>query len=91
MPITIKPGLRLRKMGRRYMIVKAAGESVDLAEVYTLNETAAFVWKKASEAGVFNEEQAVAWLLEEYEVDSETAEADVRETVALWKEYGIAE
>ena len=91
MQIALKSGLRLRKVGRRYMIVKAAGESVDFAEVFTLNETAAFVWKKASEAGYFDEAQAVDWLLEEYEVARETAEADVRETVALWKEYGIAE
>lgn len=91
MPVTLKQGLRLRKMGRRYMIVRATEESVDLAEVYSLNETAAYLWKKASEVGTFEESQAVDWLLEEYEVDIETAAADIHATVELWKEYGIAE
>lgn len=91
MPITLKPGIRLRKMGRRYMIVRTIADSVDFAEVYTLNDTAAFVWNKASEVGSFEEDQAVEWLLSEYDVDRETAESDVRATVALWKEFGIAE
>lgn len=91
MSIKLTQGLRLRKMGRRFMIVRAAEESVDLAEVIVLNETAAFVWKKASEVSEFDENQAVEWLLEEYDVDRETAAADVRGTIAQWKEYGIVE
>ena len=41
-----KSNLRLRKIGRQYMIVNTRQENVDLSDVFTLNETAAGVWQQ---------------------------------------------
>ena len=41
----LQEGLRLRKMGRKYMIVNAACSMHNKAEVFTLNEVAALMWQ----------------------------------------------
>lgn len=41
-----KSNLRLRKIGRQYMIVNTRQENVDLSDVFTLNETAAGLWQQ---------------------------------------------
>lgn len=84
----LKQGLKLRKMGSRYMIVDSQGEVTDLAVIYTLNEVAAHIWQKASE-GEFTEKDLVDWLCQKYEVEREQATEDVKALLDQWKEYGL--
>ena len=79
-----KSNLRLRKIGRQYMIVNTRQENVDLSDVFTLNETAAGLWQQMIQGTTAPEE-----LAEIYEVDRETALQDVKKQLAQWKAYGL--
>jgi len=83
-----KSNLRLRKIGRQYMIVNTRQENVDLSDVFTLNETAAGLWQQMIQGATVPEELA-DWLCEIYEVDRETALQDVKKQLAQWKAYGL--
>lgn len=82
------PGLRLRTVGRRHMIVKVDDTRVNMTDVFTLNDTAAALWCHA-EMSCFTEETLAAWLSDEYGIGSDMALADVREILARWMEYGL--
>lgn len=84
----LKPNLRLRQIGRRFMVVNTATGSVDMSHVFMLNEVAAGVWKQM-ENGEVDVEKLVGWLCEEYEVDRETARKDVERLVLEWQKYGL--
>ena len=86
----LKRGLKLRKVGSRYMIVDSQGEMTDLAAVYTLNGVAACLWQQAAE-GEFTEASLTEWLCGAYEVDTLQAEADVKALINQWKEYGLTD
>ena len=60
---TIEPkdGLRLRKIGSRYMIVEACNGNVNMTDVFSLNETAARLWQRINE-GKFTPEELAGWL-----------------------------
>lgn len=83
-----KSNLRLRKIGRQYMIVNTRQENVDLSDVFTLNETAAGLWQQMIQGTTVPEELADR-LCEIYEVDRETALQDVKKQLAQWKAYGL--
>ena len=71
-----KEGLQLRQVGRRYMIVDVRSDKVNMSDVFSLNETAADLWKRMGE-GDFTVEELAAWLCDTYEVDPETYLKDV--------------
>lgn len=83
-----KPGLKLRKIGRRYMIVDASSGNVNMTDVFTLNEVAAAIWDK-----MCNEEISVeglaGWLCSEYEVDEVTAQKDVCRQIEEWQKFEL--
>jgi hypothetical protein len=56
----------------------------------SLNETAAYLFK-AVQGREFTAETLANLLLDEYEVDRETALKDAESLCAQWKEIGIAE
>ena len=68
--------LVLREVGGEYMIVNPFSDTVDMTQVYSLNETAAWLWQQM-EGKEFSVSDLVAVLREEYEVDEETATADL--------------
>lgn len=84
----LKPNLRLRQIGRWFMVVDMATESVDMSNVFTLNEVAAGIWKQIGKEEV-EVERLADWLCEEYEVDRETARKDVERLVLEWQKYGL--
>ncbi len=80
----IKSGLILREVADNYIVV-AVGERVkDFNGLINLNSTGAFLWKLLEQGA--EEEELVAKLLEEYEIDEETAKKDVSAFVAKVKE-----
>ena len=42
----LNSNLILRQVGGEYMIVNPFSETMDMAQVYSLNETAAWLWKR---------------------------------------------
>ena len=80
----IKSGLILREVAENYIVV-AVGEAVkEFNGLINLNSTGAFLWKILEKGA--EEEDLVKALLEEYEIDEETAKNDVSLFVKKIKE-----
>ena len=86
-----KKGLVLRDVCGEKVIIGEGLEAVDFGRLMCLNDTAAWLWEKASEMGEFSVEGLTEALLEEFEVTKEQALHDVKDIVAKWEENGIIE
>ncbi|MBR1520610.1 MAG: PqqD family protein [Bacteroidaceae bacterium] len=84
----IKSGFEIRNICGENIIIAHGVENIDFTKVITLNETAAFLWNKMQDKD-FTEDELVNVLLEEYEVNEEVAQKDVKELVQSWKEVGL--
>ncbi len=83
----IKTGFVLRKIADTYIVV-AIGEEAKKANVMiTLNETGGFLWEKLSEGA--DEKGLIDAILGEYEIDVETATADVKAFIQKVKENDL--
>lgn len=71
------------------MIVDSNAGRVDLAHVFCLNETAAWLWQRIAGA-TFTPDDLTGWLCEEYEVSEETARKDVKKLLDDWERQGLA-
>lgn len=86
-----KKGLVLRNVCGENVIIGEGLEAVDFGRLLCLNETAAWLWEKASEMGDFTVDMLVDVLCEEYDVTKEQALDDVTAIVAKWQEAQIVE
>lgn len=89
MKIRDRKNLKLRKMGRNYMIVSASSSTVNMADVFTLNESAAYLMERCLEREDFDAEMLASWLVEGYGIDSGLALRDAEATIAEWKSLGL--
>lgn len=64
----LREGLVLRKIGEDYVIVDPGKGMIDLSKVFTLNETAAWLWEEIKERD-FDIDTLVSLVKEEYDVD----------------------
>lgn len=85
----IKDGFILRQVAGSYLVISVGGESVDFNGMITVNETGAFLWEKLT-AGA-TEAELLDAMLAEYEVDAETAKADVSEFIKLLEDNNLIE
>ena len=83
-----KKGFRLRSICGENVIVAEGIENIDFSRIISMNDTSAYLWNNI-QGKDFTEDDLVALLLSEYEVDEPTAKADVSGLVAKWKEAGI--
>ena len=82
----IHPDFTIQKVGASsYVAVPVGKTSVTFHAMIRLNETGAFLWQKMAERDC-TEEDLVAALLEVYEIDAETAKADVHRIVETLRE-----
>ena len=86
----IKDGFVIRTIVGQHVLTGEGLERVNFNKIVVLNDTAAYLWDRA-QGKDFQAEDLAAWLLEQYEVDEETALKDARETVRSWSEIGILE
>ena len=84
----LNPNLKLRRIGSIYMVVDSKTQEVNMANVYQLNETAATVWR-AAEGKEIEAEALAEVLCSDYEIEPEEALSDIRQLLALWREYGL--
>lgn len=87
--ITPKSDLKLRKIGRKYMIVEAVADCVNLTNVYSMNETAAWLWSVISEGEVGTPEALAENLCRVYRVEYDRALHDVKHQLEEWKKMGL--
>jgi len=76
-----------RKTGSEYVLVPVTNNIADMNSVYTLNETGAFLWELID--GENNIKDMIEALIKEYDIDEETATADVFEFINEMNKYLI--
>jgi hypothetical protein len=86
-----KEGFVLRTVCGEHVIVGEGLGTIDFGKLISLNETAAWIWKKAGEMGDFDIDSLAKALCDEYEVSAEDAQQDVEKMVTQWQELGIVE
>lgn len=84
----IAEGFKLRTMLGENIITREGPEAVNFNKMVSLNATAAYLWK-AVEGKEFTVEDLRDLLLEEYEVDEETAMKDAGKLVESWLKVGL--
>ena len=87
----IKEGFIMRTLCGQHVIQAVGPKSVNFSKLISLNETAAFLFRKLVGAGDFTVEKMADLLLEEYEVERETALADCGKLLEQWNKIGILE
>lgn len=86
----IKDGFTLRSLCGEYIVVGEGLAQVNFNKLLSLNESAAYLWK-AVEGKDFTADDLTDLLLDQYEVDRETAAADVAALLQTWQEEGVVE
>ncbi len=71
----VKSGFVLRKIGSKHMAVPVGERTRDVHGMIALNDTGAFIWELLAEERT--EAEIVGKILDEYDVDRETAESAV--------------
>ena len=86
----VKPGFKLRTVVGEQIIVPEGKENIDFSQIISMNESSAYLWEAVGEEE-FTPEDLAKLLLEEYDVDEETALTDAKAIAEKWLEVGIAE
>ncbi|MBQ3779355.1 MAG: PqqD family protein [Fibrobacter sp.] len=87
----IKKGFVLREVCGEQVIMGEGIGALDFGRLLCLNETAAWLWKKAEEMGEFTVEALAVALCEEYKVSEEQARIDVAAIVGEWLKVDVLE
>ena len=84
----LKRGYKVREVAGNYMLLPYGEESINFNCVFSMSESAAWLWN-ALQDKEFNESEALSPILGEYDVDEVTALNDVRSVIRSWKENGV--
>ena len=85
----IKDGFVLRDVCGETVIIGEGLGAVDFGKLLVLNETAAWLWKEAKEAGEFTPQSLAERLCKEYDVTAEVAMADVTDIISQWQAINV--
>ena len=86
----IKKGFELRTICGETIVVAHGIENIDFSKIISLNESAAYLWRKV-EGRDFDAAELARLLTEEYDVDAATALRDAEKTAKEWQAAGLAE
>lgn len=87
----IKSGFEMRDLLGEHIILSYGSENINFNKVINPNESAAIMWRAAEKAGDFTAEILAKALTEEYEVEFDTALADVNTIIQQWIQEGLVE
>lgn len=82
----IKDNFLLKEIAGNYVVVPVGNELIDLNCMITLNESGAFLWRSLSEDT--SRDGLVENMLKEYDVDKDTALADIDEFLQSVRKIG---
>lgn len=85
----VSKDLILREVAGEYILIPVGKAALKIHGMINLSESAVFLWKKLQED--CTEEELVQALLVEYDIDRETAAADVRELIEQMQKIGVME
>ncbi len=86
----IKEGFKMRKLGREYIVVAEGSSLVNFNRMISFNDTAASLWEALSGRD-FEVEDIRRFILDNYEVDERTADADAAKLARDWADAGLIE
>lgn len=86
-----KKGFVIREVCGKNVVVGEGLGVINFGKLLTLNETAAWLWKKCEELGDFTIEELTNGLCQKYNVSADEARQDVSETIAIWQKAGVIE
>ena len=86
-----KKGFKLRNICGENIIVAEGKENIDFTNIISINETSAFLWEQIEKKDNFDAETLTELLLDNYDVDKETALNDASELIKQWLEAEIIE
>lgn len=84
----LRTDLVLRTIGSDHMIVDPSQDMVDLSTVYTLNDSAAWLWEQLKEIE-FSSATVVELLCEHYDVTETQAQADAEILIQDFEKQGL--
>lgn len=84
----LRDDLVLRHVGNDHVIVDPSQDMVDMSKVFSLNDSAVWLWKEL-EGCEFTTEMMVNFLKQRYEVSSEQAEADVAKLIEIFEKHDL--
>ena len=85
----VSKDLILREVAGEYILIPVGQAALKIHGMINLSESAVLLWKKLQED--CSEEDLVNALLKEYEIDYNTAQADVRELIEQMQTIGVIE
>ncbi len=86
-----KKGFKLRNICGENIIVAEGKENIDFTNIISMNETSAFLWEQIEKKDNFDAETLTELLLDNYDVDKETALNDASELIKQWLDAEIIE
>lgn len=82
----IKDGFLLREIAGTFVVVPIGERVIDFKGMMTLNDIGAFIWENMQEECSFDDVLNV--ILENYDIDADTAKSDLEEFLAHMKKNG---
>ena len=71
----LKPKFVARTVGNEMILVPLSGNVAQMNELFTMNETARFIWENTNESTTLADLENL--LTEEFDIDSKTAKEDI--------------
>lgn len=84
----IREDLVLRHVGDDHIIVDPGQDMVDMSKVFTLNDSAAWLWEQLA-GQEFTTESMVNLLVERHDLPYKQAEEDIHKLVEVLEENGL--
>ena len=84
----IVEGFRFRNIGQEHIVTGEGLAQINFNKMISLNDSAAFLWERI-EGRDFSVQDLADALVEEYEIDAETALRDSEAIARKWIEAGI--
>ena len=85
--MALNKGYILKKLGNEYMIIKINDGSVNVTKTFNINETGAIIFNGLKDN--LTKEEITKNIINEFNIDYDTAYNDVFEFISILKEKGI--
>lgn len=85
----IKDGFMLREVAEQWVVIPLGERVIEFNGIMTLSESGAILWKLMENNAT--EEELIRAVLEEYNIDEETAKKDIHEFVFSLKDKELLE
>lgn len=83
----IKKDFVMREIDGEYLLIPANATALEFNGIITLNEVGAFIWQQLPSCET--EDALVKAILQEYDVDEETARADLAEFLDVFRKANL--